>query len=198
MSNNNSYRNGNFKCDKNSKDYFISQIIDYVNATTPEWTVSWYGVNTIGNRDITGFEKVQLGTEDRTSRTDLIMELRKGSRVKSYMIELKERWEKYDSDSLGCKGQEGWIYNIDKDRVLRFAATQGYIPLYVNVYKDGIVRIWNILKVKHIEEVEKPIKLQNVVENSPRVPQKRYMIWNDEATAIKDGKKIERKDIDVW
>lgn len=189
-----SNRNGNFKCDKESKDYFISQTTDYINATVPEWTVSWYGVNTVGG----DFEKVHLGDESATSRTDLIMELQKGSRVKSYMIELKERWEKYDSDSYGCEGQEGWIYNIDKDKVLHLAATQGYIPLYANVYRDGCVRIWNVNKVKNVGEVVKPIKLQNVIESSPRVNQRRYTLMNNEAITYKDGFKIEREGIDVW
>lgn len=65
----------------------------------------------------------------------------------AYACELKDRWD-YDSTDYGADGQEGWVIEDFKKKVLEEKKEEGYNPIYVNFYRDGVVRIWNLNRVK--------------------------------------------------
>lgn len=85
--------------------------------------------------------------EDPMSHIDVYFTAYTDSFKATYACELKERWD-YDSTSYGADWQEGWVIEDLKKAELEKAASEGYKPIYVNFYRDGVVRIWNLCKVK--------------------------------------------------
>lgn len=174
-------QNGDFTQDLNSKYEFIQSVTTYVKENF-NYTPTFYGIND-------DYQLVELGTESSTARLDLAM----GYKGAYYAIELKERQEDYPSTRYGEEWQGGWIYNMEKDSALQTATQYGYIPLYVNLYPDHIINIWNINNISKMETIERDIKKNWVVENSPRIPQKRYTLFNKDAIRLTtDGKLISK------
>lgn len=163
---------GGFSSDAKSKREFIASTEAYLNSVAPSWILSWYGEDNKGNM-------VKVEDSSETSHLDLYLFASKGGKTKRYAIELKERI-RYNSDRYGEEGDEGWIYNYEKDRWLRDAAERGFIPLYANVYPDGICRVWNILKVRETQKLEKPIHRYTVKDSEVRM-QKRLGLMNNDA-----------------
>jgi hypothetical protein len=173
-----------FECDKESKEQFINSTNAYWAQQAPQFELKWYGVNTTLSEDneIVDYTLTDLGKEDSTSRLDLAMVASFNGVDIPYIFELKERSWRYPSDRYGNEGQEGWMYNMEKDSVLRLAKEKNFIPIYVNLYPDNLIRVWNIGKISKTElpVIEKPIKKQTVIEDSPRVEQKRYTLANNQ------------------
>lgn len=178
--------NKKFECDKESKEQFINSTTAYWAQKAPQFELKWYGVNTTLNEDneIVDYTLTELGDEESTSRLDLAMVASFNGVDIPYIFELKERSWKYPSYAYGNEGQEGWMYNIEKDSVLRLAKEKNFIPIYANLYPDNLIRVWNIGKIDKAElpVIEKPIKKQTVIEDSPRVEQKRYTLTNKQGT----------------
>ena len=84
---------------------------------------------------------------DPYSPVDVYFTAYTDTRTVTYACELKERWD-YDSTSYGADGQQGWVIEDWKKEVLEEKKAEGYNPIYVNLYKDGIIRIWNLNDVK--------------------------------------------------
>lgn len=178
--------NKKFECDKESKEQFINSTTAFWRQEAPQFELKWYGVNTTLNEDneIVDYTLTSLGKEDSTSRLDLAMVASSQGIEIPYIFELKERSWKYPSDKYGNEGQEGWMYNMEKDSVLRLAKEKNFVPIYVNLYPDNLIRIWNIGKINQTElpVIEKAIKKQTVIEDSPKVEQKRYTLTNKQGT----------------
>ena len=75
------------------------------------------------------------------------------------------------------------MLNIDKEEELK--NNKNYIPLYVNLYPDNVVRTWNLNNIQHYSTITKDICKTTVVESEKKT-QNRYELWN------KDGKSFER------
>ena len=166
---------GGFQCDRQSK-YDLT-------ASTVEFIEQWRGNNNVTlifkELDKNGNEVVfDSDDSSATAPTDLIMYYNN----KRYVIEIKERWGKYTSDYYGKESdEEGWMLNIDKvDKLKAIDA----IPLYINLFPDGVVRIWNLNKINSFNTITKNIHKKTVVK-SDVIAQQRYEVWNKDATTIK-------------
>ena len=168
-----------FRCDEQSKLDFTNSTKPYISTHYPQWVVSFYGVDKNG-------DAVPMADSFEQSHLDLYIKCtnkNSGTNV-TYAAELKERWKPYTSTSYGGEGQEGWIYNIEKDGWLNDAAKKGFTPLYVNLYEDGVIRVWNINKIdsENLPVVEKEIH-KYTVKQSPKIKQTRYTLANAQAVA---------------
>ncbi len=178
-----------YRCDKQSKLDYMASTTAYLSEVAPEWTVSWYGCNVNkdnNNKVITGITKTEIGKDEEQSNLDLIMEIKKDGYdlPLNYVIELKERLGSYTSDAYGNEGQEGWMYNVEKDSALRVARQYGYIPRYANVYPDGVCRTWNIEKCsKELKKFDVPNS--TIEPEKGRAIKDRYLLRNDEAITYK-------------
>lgn len=162
-----------FKCDRQSKYDFTASTVSFLS----QWA---------GNKDVCVVFKeqdadgnlVEFDSPDsfEKSRTDLIMFINN----QPYIVELKERWGKYHSDYYGKEGQEGWMLNIDK--VNELSKIDG-IPLYVNLYPDGVVRLWNLNKVTDFHTITKNIHKTTVMDSEVK-KQDRYELFNKDAVTI--------------
>lgn len=151
---------GNFECDKPSKRQFESLLKDIFNnikIDTPK--------NPKSRLDIFA---TAYTNDDRV--------------LKTYAFELKERRDKYVSDYYGKDGdREGWIYERDKDNEL-FAAYEnsGYTPIYVNLYPDGVIRIWDMSKYpeEYVLASEKTYSRHTVDDEGGRYKECKYTLMN--------------------
>ena len=164
-----------FKCDRQSKYDFTASTVNYLESIYPnkEITLVFKELDEDGNLVNFGSKNVS-----KTSSTDLVMFF---NDIK-YVIELKERWGKYHSTYYN-----DWMLNIDKVEAL--TESDG-IPLYVNLYPDEKVRIWNLNKITDFQTITKDIHKTTVVESEIK-RQDRYVVWNKNSKLIKriKGKK---------
>lgn len=167
-----------FECDRQSKYDFTASTISYfadkyagkdVSIRFMEWSTD--------HSTLVPFDSEE---SDSCSRTDLCMEFTSGVTSTFYNIELKERWGKYVSDYYGEEGKEGWMLNIEKDSVLKHSDK---IPIYVNLYPDGVIRWWNLNKVNTYGHITKPIHKYTVKE-SEVLMQDRYTLMNEQGIVI--------------
>ena len=142
-----------FEGDKGSKDDFTASTKYHISTAKPEWDVVFYEWDENGNIVPYGDKNV-----NRQSNLDILMKAFLRTDQKQYVIysvELKERFGNWLSDRFGEEnsipdryGNKGWVYEIKKDSSLMRGLDYGFIPLYANEYPDGVVRIWNIKKLK--------------------------------------------------
>ena len=168
---------GGFECDRQSKYDYTASTVNYIKnkMTGRTVVVIFKELDKDGNE--VEFDSV---LSDKQSRNDLIMYYN-GTK---YVIELKERLNpKYHSEYYGKEGdKEGWMLNIEKYYSLKKA--KNAIPLYVNLYKDNVVRVWNLDKIDSYSTINKPIN-KYTVKNSEVINQDRYEVWNKDAITIK-------------
>lgn len=168
-----------FECDRQSKYDFTASTVSYfaeryagkdVSVRFMEWSTD--------HSTLVPFDSEE---SDSCSRTDLCMEFTSGVTTTTYNIELKERWGKYVSDYYGEDGKEGWMLNIEKDSVLKHSFG---LPLYVNLYPDGKIRLWNLDKVGgEYGKVTKPIHKYTVIDSEVK-QQDRYTLMNNQGITI--------------
>lgn len=166
-----------FDCDRQSKYDFTASTVNYLQEKymDKDITVVFKELDDEGN--LVEFDSADASS---TARTDLIMFFNDIG----YNIELKERWGKYHSEFYGKEGDsEGWFVNIEKYDVLM--KDKKYIPIFANLFPDGVVRTWNLNNINFTHTLTKNIAKTNVVESAV-IPQKRYDVYN------KDGKSYKR------
>lgn len=82
---------------------------------------------------------------DPQSPMDLYLTAKTDYSAYTYAFELKERQYPYTSDKYGKAGQKGgWILEDWKIENFKAAHSQGYKCIYVNLYPDGVIRLWNL------------------------------------------------------
>ena len=176
-----------YKCDRQSKYDFTASTVNFIQdwAGTKNVTIRFMEFDKNGN-----LVEFDATNSDSQSRTDLIM-LYNGVK---YVIELKERWGKYASDYYGKDDdEEGWMLNIDK--VTELKKIDDAIPLYVNLFPDGMVRVWNLNKITEYQTITKNIH-RATVEYSEIKKQDRYELWNKDSICI--PRKKGSKSNGVW
>lgn len=168
-----------FSCDRQSKYDFTASTINYIIQTTENKDIEIVFKEFDENGKLIPFDSDKSST---TSDSDLVMFYNNHP----YLIELKERKGIYTSEFYGKEGdKEGWMLNIKKEKDLQ--NQKWAIPLYVNLFPDGIIRLWNLNKIKinKDKKLEKNIN-EYTVAVSEKKKQKRYEVWN------KDSKVIQR------
>ena len=167
--------NNGFSCDRQSKYDFTASTVSFLSEWVGDKDCKVMFMEQDKNGNLVEFDSADSYEK---SRTDLYMFFN----GHKYVIELKERWGKYTSNYYGNEGDEnGWFLNIEKYEVLKKLDA---IPLFVNLFPDGIVRIWNLNKIDGFKAVTKNIH-QTTVTNSKLIEQQRYELWNKDATTIK-------------
>lgn len=163
-----------FNCDRQAKNDFTASTKAYLEEEGCPYGLKFW------EESITG-ELVPYGDENAssTAHMDLYMDFVTSAWTRRYAVELKERI-KYDSEAFDL-----WFYNIPKDRWLQAAKDAGCIPLFVNLYPDGKIDIWNLSKVESEGSVTVPIKKVNIDPNSPKVEQERLLLPSDKAKRIR-------------
>lgn len=163
-----------FCCDRQSKYDFTASTVTYIKDkfTDRKAYVVFKELDADGN--LVAFDSNDSFDK---SRTDLVMFYNDTK----YVIELKERWGKYTSDYYGKENDaEGWMLNIDK--VIELNKIDA-IPLYVNLYPDGVVRVWNLDKISDYQKITKNIH-KTTVADSEVINQNRYAVWNKDSVTI--------------
>lgn len=167
---------GGFSCDRQSKYDFTASTVAFLTEWAKGKDITVIFKEEDENGALVDFDSTYSNDK---CRTDLVM-FYNGY---PYVIELKERWGEYTSTYYGKEGdKEGWMLNIDKYNVLK--SKTDAIPLYVNLYPDGQVRIWNLNKIDNFNTITKNIPTKTVVE-SKKKKQDRYEVWNKDAITIK-------------
>lgn len=172
-------KDNNFRCDNNSKwDFSASTLSHILTAFTSIVNVKMYE---LGSNN----ERVEFGKGKTEATTDIIADFyfNNGS-VVSYICELKER--DYPSD----KFSNGWILECDKERSLMTMAKEGYIPLYVNLFPDDKVIIWNLNRVNYKRDNISIWAEKKTKSITPKTTHRGYGLKN------KDGIIIERVRVD--
>lgn len=174
---------GNFTIDRESKNDYTASTVAYLNENYPNITgITFYEPDEDG--DLVPYGDWRAST---TAHIDIVADLSWDGGNVTYSAEIKERWGNYTSDFYGKDGQnKGWVYNIEKDGWLEKECSLGRIPIYVNLYPDGVIRVWNINKIDKSHHTTLPIKKIHTDPDSPRVEQERIELWN------RDGKTYKR------
>lgn len=166
--------NGGFSCDRQSKYDYTASTVSYIGELykNQDVTIVFKEFDSEGNL-------VEFDSPDssKTSRSDLVMYFNDIC----YVIELKERWKQYHSNYYGKdEDNEGWMLNIEKYKELKNADG---IPLYINLYPDNVIRIWNLNKIDDYQTITKNIHKTTVL-NSDIKRQDRYQVWNRDSIEI--------------
>ena len=168
---------GGYSCDRQSKYDFTASTVSYLCAAYGEKVKSIIFKEFDKYNNLVEFDSKYAST---TSCSDLVMYYN----GKPYIIELKERWGIYTSNFYGKEDdEEGWMLNIPKKEEL--LGQNWAIPLYVNLYPDNVIILWNLNKIEEYNTINKVID-EKTVEESEKKPQDRYEVWN------KDSKVIQR------
>lgn len=165
-----------FNCDKQSKYDFTASTVNYVSEKyqNKNITIVFKELDDEGN--LVEFDSADASS---TARTDLIMFFNDVA----YNIELKERKGKYHSEFYGKEGdKEGWFVNLEKYEVLM--KDKKYIPIFSNLYPDGIVRTWNLNNIIFNRTLTKNIAKTTVIE-SEVIAQKRYDVYNKDSKCFR-------------
>lgn len=167
---------GGYSCDRQSKYDFTASTVCHLSKLYPNKEISV--VFKEFNKEDGSLVDFDSNLSSTVSPSDLVMFFND----QPYIIELKERWGKYTSDRYGEEGdEEGWMLNIEKHQSL---TTQKWaIPLYVNLYPDNVVRLWNLNKINSYNTINKNIPKYTVVE-SDKKNQDRYEVWNRDSKVI--------------
>jgi hypothetical protein len=167
---------GGYECDRQSKYDFTASTVSYLCETYGEKVKSIIFKEFDVHGNLIEFDSIY---SDSKSRSDLVMFYNNTP----YLIELKERWGGYHSNWCGKEGdKEGWFLNIPKKEQL---LNQNWaIPLFVNLYPDNVVRLWNLRKINDYHTLTKIIGNSNVEDKGERM-QDRYDVWNKDSTCIK-------------
>lgn len=165
-----------FKCDRQSKYDFTATTVNHLSKINKPIKVIFKEFDKKGN--IVDFDSPDSYEQ---SPIDLKMYMEIDGKNIEYNVELKERWNKYNSNYYGKENDsEGWVLNIDK--VQAFNKLNG-IPLYVNLYPDKIVRIWNLDKINSFNTITKYIADQTV-KKSKKSDKDRYEVWNKDSKVL--------------
>lgn len=177
---------GGFSCDRQSKYDFTASTVNFL----AEWFNDKKADVMFKEFDKNGNEiTFDDSNSNDKSRTDLVMYINNHR----YIIELKERWGKYTSNFYGKDtDKEGWMLNIDKVAELNKIDA---IPLYVNLYPDGYVRIWNLNKISEYQTITKNIHKTTVMDSEVK-KQNRYEVWNKDSIKIK--RVVGEKSNGIW
>lgn len=168
--------NNPYNCDRQSKYDFTASTVNYMEQKYSNKDIELVFKEFDNKGNLVDFDSNESDIE---SQSDIAM-LYNGI---LYVIELKERLGKYNSTYYGkVNDVEGWFLNKEK---LKSLLSHNAIPLYVNVYPDGKIRIWNLNNINEYQSITKNIH-KKTVEESPLLQQDRFMVWN------KDSKEIDR------
>lgn len=167
---------GGYECDRQSKYDFTASTVAYLCEIYGNKVKSIIFKEFDAHGNEVEFDSPYSCVE---SRTDLVMYYNDHP----YVIELKERWGGYHSNYYGKEGdKEGWFLNIQKK--IQLLDQKWAIPLYVNLFPDGVIRLWNLRKITDFPEHNHTIGIKTV-EDKGRKIQKRNGLWNKDSTTIK-------------
>lgn len=166
---------GGFNCDRPSKYSFTASTVNYLSSTVKDKDITVVFKEFDDNGNLVEFDSPDAST---TSRSDLVMFYNDVP----YIVELKERWGRYTSTAYGEEGSEGWMLNVDKQ--IELTKQNWAIPLYVNLFPDGVIRAWNLNRIGDYTTVTKGIHKTTVME-SERITQTRYEVWNKDSKTYK-------------
>ena len=165
----------NWNCDRQDKDDFTASTIAYLQSKGYTAPVGFYEEGNAGGI-------VRYGDPDANLKARVDIYMVYGDRV--YAIEIKGR--KFNSDYPQIVAS-GSFYNYEKDEVLQAKKNKGYIPLFVDLYPDGVIRVWNMGKIaaSGLQTVERSIKATTIDPESRKRAQKRALLPISAATEIK-------------
>lgn len=169
--------NNPYNCDRQSKYDFTASTVTYIQDIyyNKDVEIVFKEIDKNGNLVILG--NPYANTQSTTDLAMFINDI-------PYMVELKERWGKYHSTFYGKENDnEGWVLEKKKKEALFKAKEKGYIPLYVNIYPDGKVRIWNLNKIKLSDTKQKTAPKTTVVD-SGKIEKDIYELWNIDSIEI--------------
>lgn len=171
----------NFECDRLAKNDFTASTVQYLERTGHRAPVSFYEENTYGTL-------VPFGSPDASPYAHIDVYMQYGKAW--YAIELKERTG-YNSDNPKIM-EEGSYYNYKKDEVLKESMKKGFIPLFVDLYPDGVIRVWNVgsIDISELAVETTSFRTYTVDPSSPKKAQNRLLLPVSAACEYKRIKSI--------
>lgn len=171
----------NFECDRPAKNDFTASTVQYLERTGHRAPVSFYEENTYGTL-------VPFGSPEASPYAHIDVYMQYGNAW--YAIELKERTG-YNSNNSKIM-EEGTYYNYEKDKVLKESMKNGFIPLFVDLYPDGVIRVWNVssIDIAELAVETTSIRRYTVDPSSPQKVQKRPLLPVSAACEYKRIKSI--------
>ena len=165
---------GDFSCDRPAKNDFTASTVAYFESIGYIKPYEWYEENIYG-------DLIPYGSDEANPQSRVDMFLFYGDN--KYVFELKGRFYSKDFDKIVASGT---FYNYEKDEVLRSYEERGFIPIFVDVYPDGI-RTWNMGRIKASELPFAAISIRRytVDPSSPKKRQKRLLLPISAATEYK-------------
>lgn len=165
----------NYTSDKESKDAFRKAFEKFLSQFGYTY-FSWEGVESLKdeNGKIISMRSVELGKESVDAEIDFIlMVVDDDNDFYHFAIELKERKKDEKTgaplfnDSYGTFAKAGWMLECKKKDALDIASYGNLSPLYVNVYADGIYRVWNTDNIpeseKYVGSLNAPVSTEDLI-----------------------------------
>lgn len=150
-----------YEIDNASKADFLDSTYQYLDDFYPQWHID--------------FEETPP-----TSHTDFYATATTGDRKVVYSFELKERT--YNSDRFN-----DWMIEENKLDFLKKETLKGIIPIFVNLYPDGVIRFWRAAEAPTSPPEHFHNRLKSTVE-----PEKGYKDYDDLVFKNKDGRTFKR------
>lgn len=156
---------GSFDCDRQAKNDFTASTTAYdIEGDFPGYFVFY--------EEDCNHNLVPYGENASiTSHYDIWADYITSAWTQKYVFELKDRdctSTTYDTAFINEEKLDGF------DNYIK----QGVLPIWVELYTDGIIRFWNMSKVdiSKLERDTKYFKKKNVIQNSPIIKQERLLI----------------------
>ena len=98
-----------------------------------------------------------------------------------YAVEIKERTRPSDYERTI---EEGAFMNKEKKDLIQPLKDKGYIPIWCELYPDGVIRVWNLKKidVDSLPTTTASIKRITIDPDSKKKPQLRFLLPVSAAT----------------
>ena len=166
-------RSKGFECDRQAKNDFTASTANYYRQRG-------CSINDLIFHEMTsGGTFVPFGSPlaFSKSRMDVYMVF-KG--LVMYVFEIKERQIPSTSSYIV---DEGAFLNPEKLEEVKRLISEGYRPIWIELYTDGLIRSWNLFKIdlNTLQKVRKPISRYTVY-NGKKIMQDRYLLPVSAAT----------------
>lgn len=166
----------NFDCDRPAKNDFTASTIAFCKTLNSFSAAVFYETDKYQNLVPYGDPRAKI-----EAHYDIWMDYITSAWTQRYVFELKERGHNSNSFSTAFINEEKWPAFIP----LR---ESGIIPMWVELYEDGLIRIWNLKDVDFtsLPLTQKWIKKINIDPNS-----KKQLQWRREIS-MQSGMTISR------
>ena len=172
-------KDGDFGCDRQAKSDFTASTTSYVEENNLPGYLVFFEEDSTHNLIPYG-ENASI-----TSHYDLWADFVTSAGTQKYVFELKDR------DCLSTTYDTAYINEEKLDKLDEYTSNS-VMFIWVELYKDGVIRCWNLSKVdvSKLERETKYFSKKSVIEGSPIIKQERLKIpmeWGKTISRVTDN-----------